>query len=109
MPESRSAALEIMEQLRESGFTHDFVFRDGAMICTETGKRYAAEDLAAVASYRFEGVSNPDDSSLMLALRATDGTGGVYMDAYGAFADPGATEFVAAIPDLRKEAEVMDN
>ena len=35
---------------------------------------------------RFEGMNNPDDSSILFAISASDGSKGVLVDAYGAYA-----------------------
>jgi len=38
--------------------------------------------------HRFEGTSDPDDTSVIYALETNDGTLGTLVDAYGAYVDP---------------------
>jgi hypothetical protein len=37
---------------------------------------------------RFEGVSDPDDMSIVYALESADGTRGALVDAFGVYASP---------------------
>lgn len=52
-----------------------------------TGKYYNPEDLKIIKTYRFEGESDPSDSSIIYILEATDGLVGYSMDAYGVYSD----------------------
>mgnify|MGYP005867477985 FL=1 len=37
--------------------------------------------------HRFEGMTSPDDSSILFAISSTSGVKGVLVDAYGVYAD----------------------
>jgi hypothetical protein len=37
--------------------------------------------------YRFEGMTNPDDSSILFAISSSDGLKGTLGDAYGVYAE----------------------
>lgn len=102
-----STPIQVQTQLEEQGYKSNFAFRDGEMICVETGSPYAPSQLMIDASYRFEGSSNPDDMSILLALTASDGTRGMFMDAFGINGDPEAAEFCAKIPDARDSSPIM--
>ena len=52
-----------------------------------TGKYYNPEDLKIIKTYRFEGESDPSDSSIIYILEAKDGLVGYSMDAYGVYSD----------------------
>ena len=54
--------------------------------CSETKVYYAATSFKADRFLRFEGMNNPDDSSILFAISASDGSKGVLVDAYGAYA-----------------------
>jgi hypothetical protein len=43
--------------------------------------------LTIVEHHRFEGMSDPDDSSVVYALEASNGLKGLLVDAYGAYAN----------------------
>ena len=78
---------EAVEGLRRRGFTTDF------SVNRETGQVVAgdrileSDDLTIVEHHRFEGISDPDDSSVVYALEAPNGLKGVLVDAYGPYAN----------------------
>ena len=45
-----------------------------------SGRTFRAEDLTIVEHYRFEEVSDPDDSSIVSAMESDDGTRGIIAD-----------------------------
>ena len=74
--------------LHAAGFTAEF-FVDGAGLRVRGRERwYGADDVLIRDYYRFEGVSNPDDMSVIYVLEASDGTRGVLVDAFGTYASP---------------------
>lgn len=76
------------------------------IICPEgfkgaNGKTYAANELKIIRTYRFEGDSNPSDSSILYLMEAADGLTGYSIDAYGAYSnhdDDGYDDFIKKIP-----------
>ncbi len=64
-----------------------------------TGKYYNPEDLKIIKTYRFEGESDPSDSSIIYILEAKDGLVGYSMDAYGVYSDheDGYDDFIRKI------------
>jgi len=51
------------------------------------GKLYQPEDLKIVRTYRFEGESDPSDSSILYVIEANDGLIGYSIDAYGVYSN----------------------
>lgn len=47
------------------------------------GKLYKEEFLKIVKTFRFEGESDPDDSSILYVIRTDDGAMGYTLNAYG--------------------------
>src|SRR5215216_5927473 len=77
---------EVVEGLRRRGFTIDFtVAKSGQVIAGE--QTFQSDDLTIVEHHRFEGMSDPDDSSVVYALEAPNELKGVLVDAYGAYAN----------------------
>ncbi len=96
----------ILEKLRME--KHDNEFRmsnEGFGI--GNGKYYQPQDLKIIRTYRFEGDSNPSDSSILYLIEANDGLIGYSIDAYGAYSNhgnDGYDEFLKSIPvQERKE------
>jgi hypothetical protein len=47
--------------------------------------------------YRFEGMSDPEDSSVIYALESKDGHKGIIIDAYGAYSDEHISAFLSNV------------
>jgi hypothetical protein len=91
--------------LARAGYTAGFRAEGDMLRVIGTRQRYAAEDAFIRDFYRFEGVSDPDDMSVIYAVETRDGTRGTLIDAYGTYADPD----IAAIVDrmeLRTPADL---
>jgi hypothetical protein len=50
------------------------------------------EDFQIDQHYRFEGMSSPDDNSILYAISSTKGLKGLLVDAYGVYAEGLSTE-----------------
>ena len=103
-----SLPLQIQEQLGEAGYRNQFRFRDGRMVCLNSGQSYQVGELSVEATYRFEENSDPDDDALLWVLKARDGTGGVFLDAHGVYGDPEAAAFIAHTADRRRYSDLMN-
>jgi hypothetical protein len=77
-----------IEQLRGRGYTASFEPSTHGLRVAGREGIYRTEELSIQESYRFEGVSDPDDLSVVYAIEAADGTRGVLVDAFGPYADP---------------------
>ena len=78
----------VLEKLRINKQDHEFkMVKDG--FSTDNKKTYLPEDLKIIATYRFEGDSDPSDSSILYVIEANDGLVGYSIDAYGAYSNHG--------------------
>jgi len=84
--ENYDTLVEAMNALREQGYTRDFNLLRTCLECTDLSKTYAATNFKVDKSFRFEGMTNPSDSSILLAISTDDNEKGVLVDAYGAYA-----------------------
>jgi hypothetical protein len=57
----------------------------------------------AVNFYRFEGISNPDDMSILYAIETSDGRRGTLVDAYGFYSDDETGEFINQVEINKKQ------
>ena len=78
---------EAVEALRRRGFTTDFAVNKESQHVGAGDQTFKSDELIIVEHHRFEGVSDPDDSSVVYALEAPNGLKGVLVDAYGAYAN----------------------
>ncbi|MGM0635177.1 MAG: phosphoribosylpyrophosphate synthetase [Bacteroidota bacterium] len=71
-----------MEDLKEQGYTHNFSIKDEAII-DESKKSVEIDSLQIEDVYRFEGMTNPSDNSILYAVKTSSGIKGVLVDGYG--------------------------
>lgn len=98
---------EIIEALREEGYTHDFSFKNDELCSVSDGSIYKADELIIEKTERYEGDSDPSDNAIIYAITAKDGTKGVLTDSYGAYADPKLAKIIGDIP-VREEHDLQD-
>lgn len=77
---------QILEKLRLKQQDNEFKW-DPQGFTAGRGKFYQPEELLIIKTYRFEGNSDPADSSIIYIIQANDGLVGYSMDAYGAYSD----------------------
>ncbi|MBC8084992.1 MAG: hypothetical protein H7Z21_17485 [Hymenobacter sp.] len=102
--EEERSLVKVEETLKKDGFTADFRIAEGRLhtISTERSKSYPPSEVVIVDFYRFEGESNPDDSSILYALETADGVRGTISSAYGTYGDTDTLEFLKQVEDLGK-------
>lgn len=92
-----------VKKLEEKGYTEQFrVEKKVLQSLTDKKKKFKPKDVKAVNFYRFEGVSNPDDMSILYAIETVDGTKGTLIDAYGVYSDDNTGEFMQDV-DINKK------
>ena len=80
-----------MEAWRAQGFTASFVARAGALRQVGGTRDFRPDELTIRGYQRFEGVSDPDDMSIVYAIETADGIKGTLVDAFGVYANPAVT------------------
>ncbi|MEX0967474.1 MAG: phosphoribosylpyrophosphate synthetase [Bacteroidia bacterium] len=85
---------EAITALQKKGFTQNLEPQDEVIADQDTGKEYLADHLTIIEYHRFEGASNPDDMSVVYAVKSSDGMQGLIVDAYGAYASRALTDLV---------------
>lgn len=88
-----------LRELEKEGFNDQFKYLNERLQASGSKQFYGASDLEIVKEFRFEGESNPSDMSILYAIKASDGTLGTLVDAYGTYADDELEQFLRAVPD----------
>jgi hypothetical protein len=88
---------QALADLRARGYTDEFDFKDEYLFCNEHGIKFNPQELHITEVYRFEGASDPEDSSVVYAIESASGLKGVIIDAYGAYADEKKTAFINSL------------
>lgn len=93
-----------MEKMIGYGYTANFNVVDHMLHHPESGKSYQADQVHVVDFFRFEGVSDPEDNSIMYVIETNDGRKGTLADAFGAYADAEVGEFFLEVEDIHKRS-----
>jgi hypothetical protein len=72
-----------MNELKEQGYVNDFNLKDDKIASTNKEKSYSATEFNVDKVYRFEGMTNPADNSILYAITTSDGQKGLLVDGYG--------------------------
>jgi hypothetical protein len=98
---------KVLENLRIKKQDNELRLSEGKKFIAPSGKLYEAADLKIIKTYRFEGNSDPSDSSVIYLIEANDGLVGYSLDAFGAYSnhddEEGYDDFIRAIPVQEKE------
>ncbi len=79
--ETLSAAVN---SLTKEGYKESFTAKHNCIQSAYSKKEYQPSDLRIVKSFRFDGMTNPADETLVFAIEANDGTKGTLVMSYSA-------------------------
>lgn len=95
MNESFGTLSETVNGLIKLGYTLDFNVHEECIVCHQTNIVLPPEDFQIDKVYRFEGVSNPDDESIVYAISSAKfGIKGTLVNGYGISADDATSKLV---------------
>jgi len=99
----------VLEKLRMQKQDNEFRWTPEGFTAGK-GKTYQPEDLAIIKTYRFEGESDPSDSSILYVIEAKDTLIGYSIDAYGMYSnhddEAGYDNFIRMIPVKDRQDQV---
>jgi hypothetical protein len=99
-PGEMTSLSQVIEKLRMKRHDNEFLLSPNGF-SVGNGKFYQPKELKIIRTYRFEGESDPGDSSILYVIQADDGLIGYSIDAYGAFSnhdDVSYDDFILKIP-----------
>jgi hypothetical protein len=94
----------VMDELTRRGFTEHFMPAAGGLRAVNRRKTFVADQVMIAEYHRFEGVSDPDDMSILYALEAPGGIRGTLVDAFGVYSDPRVGAFMKDVALQRGRA-----
>jgi hypothetical protein len=101
LKDNKKIKLPLMRDLTEHldyalkhGYTQSFQVTPEGLKSLESSKVYMADELLIVNFYRYEGISDPEDNSILYLIETSDGAKGTLVDAYGAYSDPEVENFM---------------
>ncbi|MFT3979485.1 MAG: hypothetical protein QM687_03375 [Ferruginibacter sp.] len=105
-----STLSEVMEQLRQKKKDNEFRMVEGAFTAGK-GKSYAPDELTIIKTFRFEGESDPSDSSILYIIEASDGLTGYSLDSYGVYSnhdeEEGYDNFIRQVKVNEREEQMI--
>jgi hypothetical protein len=85
---------DLLKNLKEEGYVLDFNLQPECIECMAPNLKLFPDDFVIDKFFRFEGASNPDDSSIVYAISSKNGLKGTLIDAYGVYADSLTNEMI---------------
>lgn len=84
MKNSYTSLSVAIQDLQEDGFTEDFNLVAEGIESKNLKKKWKAGELEVIKFYRFEGMTNPGDNTILYLIQTKGGLKGLLVDAYGA-------------------------
>ena len=78
---------EAIDALRKQGFSQDYNLKSDRLHCQPDNVELHPADFDVVDVYRFEGMTDPGDETVLYAIEAKNGNKGMLVDAYGVYAE----------------------
>lgn len=99
---------DYIEEYQKNGYCTNFLFENNCLIDVDTKYGYKPEEIFIVAHHRYEGMSDPDDMSILYVIETGNQIKGTYLLGYGPSADLDAAEFFKDIPkeNYSKNADI---
>ena|SRR6218665_235960 len=99
-----------IKRYQNEGYTVNYIFENNRLIDSETKTAYKPEDIFIVAHHRYEGMSDPDDMSILYIIETKDSGKGTHLLGYGPTADLEEAEFFKDIPktNYSKNADINE-
>lgn len=92
-----STLSEAIDELGHRGFTEHFGMQGHRLRGFESGALFEANEVVIRGFDRFEGVSDPDDMSIVYAIETLSGMRGTLADAFGAYSNPAIGAFLNSV------------
>lgn len=92
-----------LEKSEQRGFNDQFRATSAGLKLVETEKVYHPDEVRIANFYRFEGLSDPDDMSILYEIETNDGRKGTLIDAYGLYSDPKVSDFMVEVENIHKK------
>ncbi|MDQ6763517.1 MAG: phosphoribosylpyrophosphate synthetase [Bacteroidota bacterium] len=104
MEESYGTLSETINGLKKDGYVLDFNVQQERIVCHQTNTVLSPEDFEIDKAYRFEGVSDPEDLSVLYAISSAKfDMKGVLVNGYGISADAATDAIIARLKTHSKK------
>ena len=104
LPENKHEITKI-EEYQDKGYTASYQSQDGKLCDLATKKLYDVQEVHIKKEYRYEGMSNPSDLSILYILEMSDGSRGTLLLPYGPGGDGELGWFMKEVSLKEKKKE----
>lgn len=94
--------LSKLKSLEDKGYTSAYKVENNRLVNLKNNKTYSPQEVKIVDRYRYEGMSNPDDSSILYVIETNDGDKGTIITGYGRTADGEVIWFLDKVDIINK-------
>jgi hypothetical protein len=89
---------EVIEILRQRGYTEDFNLLEENISYKKGGEKVDLNDIVIDKIYRFTGLNDLEDEAILYAMRnQKDGAKGIFVNGYGTYSDSVANSIIEQI------------
>ena len=92
-----------LDKAVEKGYDVSFKATENGLKCMGSGRVYSPEEVTVPNFFRFEGISDPGDMSILYEIETNDGCKGTLIDAYGVYSDSRVGKFMCAVDEMHKK------
>jgi hypothetical protein len=86
-----------LEDLSKKGYKGNFSVTEDCLLDDGKGNLHSSQDAKLMEFHRFEGETNPADSSILYVLKLKNGLKGTVVDSYGAQGSEITSEFMNSV------------
>tara|TARA_R110000796_G_scaffold37722_4_gene95235 strand:- start:136148 stop:136462 length:315 start_codon:yes stop_codon:yes gene_type:complete len=87
-----------INKYQKLGYTANYQLKNDTLVDMETKKSYSPNKIYITKEFRFEGMSNPSDMSILYIIETKDGSKGTVLANYSPSSDIELAEFFSKIP-----------
>ncbi len=89
--------IDNIRDLEKRGFTRSYQVVNNLLVDKTSERTFEPSEVTIVEEYRYEGMSNPSDLSMLFAIQTADGNRGTLLIAYGPTGQTEAAEFMKEV------------
>ena len=110
LPHEMTTLSQVMELLKSKGLDREFKWTKQGFLLQD-GRAYQPVELKIVKVYRFEGMTDPADMSILYIIQTNDGQTGYSLNAYGVYnshdGEEGYDNFIRQVPESCHEEQLL--
>lgn len=106
--EKMTTLSDLVDKAVKKGYAANFNVKSNGMLWDSKDQYYDPAEVSVDDFYRFEGESDPADNAILYLISTADGNKGTLIDAYGAYDDANASEFIRQVTDIQKQKQRLE-